>query len=157
MKKGKAVGVVYYPEPSCFNGHNGEVFFTDSDFLSCIREELPYKDATGFRYEVLAASPATRKAADDMLFDLIGEENPADLADYEKADMVYELCPNCDNEVGMSWNVAKHGYKAFCPFCGQSLMLCDECLNGEDETACSCDYDDETGLCHRCQSGEVAQ
>ena len=59
--------------------------FTDSkEYLDCIREELPYRDTTGFRYEVLTDDPAVRKAADDILFDFVGEENPHELADYRK-------------------------------------------------------------------------
>ena len=47
-------------------------------------EELPYRDTTGFRYEVLTDEPAVRKAADDILFDFVGEENPHELVDYRK-------------------------------------------------------------------------
>ena len=47
-------------------------------------EELPYRDTTGFRYEVLTDDPAVRKAADDILFDFVGEENPHELTDYRK-------------------------------------------------------------------------
>lgn len=63
---------------------NGDVIpYYDVDlFLDCIREELPYRDTTGFRYEVLTDDPAVRKAADDILFDFVGEENPRELADY---------------------------------------------------------------------------
>ena len=45
-----------------------DIFYDDADaFLDCIREELPYRDTTGFRYEVLTDDPAIRKAADDIL------------------------------------------------------------------------------------------
>ena len=65
---------------------NGDIIpYYDADpFLDCIREELPYRDTTGFRYEVLTDDPAIRKAADDILFDFMGEENPRELADYMK-------------------------------------------------------------------------
>ena len=65
---------------------NGDVIpYYDADsFLDCIREELPYRDSTGFRYEVLTDDPTVRKAADDILFDFVGEENPHELADYRK-------------------------------------------------------------------------
>ena len=60
-----------------------DIFYDDADaFLDCIREELLYRDATGFHYEVLTDAPAVRKAADDILYDLFGEENPRELADY---------------------------------------------------------------------------
>ena len=57
--------------------------FTDSkEYLDCIREELPYRDTTGFRYEVLTDDPVVRKAADDILLDFFGEENPYTLSEY---------------------------------------------------------------------------
>ena len=60
-----------------------DILHDDADaFLDCIREELPYRDTTGFRYEVLTDDPTVRKAADDILFDFVGEENPHELADY---------------------------------------------------------------------------
>ena len=62
-----------------------DIFYDDADnFLDCIREELPYRDTTGFRYEILTDDPAVRKAADDILFDFVWEENPHELADYRK-------------------------------------------------------------------------
>ena len=63
-----------------------DILYDDADaFLDCIREELPYRDTTGFRYEVLTDDPAVRKAADDILFDFLGEENPCELEDYTQA------------------------------------------------------------------------
>ena len=46
------------------------------DYLRTIREELPTRDVTGFRFETLTDDPAVRKAADDMTYDLYGEEEP---------------------------------------------------------------------------------
>lgn len=65
---------------------NGEVipYYDAEPFLDCIREELPYRDTTGFRYEVLTDDPAVCKVADGILFDFVGEENPRELADYMK-------------------------------------------------------------------------
>ena len=40
--------------------------------------------ATGFRCETLSDDPAVRKAVDDMICELYGEENPCTLADYGK-------------------------------------------------------------------------
>jgi len=58
--------------------------FTDAEaFLKCVREELPYRPTTGFRYEVLTDDSAVRKAVDDIVFDLYGEENPRQQEDYE--------------------------------------------------------------------------
>ena len=59
--------------------------FTDTEaFLKCVREELPYHPTTGLRYEVLTDDPAVRKAVDDIVFDLYGEENPCQLEEYQK-------------------------------------------------------------------------
>lgn len=62
-----------------------DILYDDADaFLDCIREELPYRDTTGFRYEVLTDDPAVRKAAADILFDFLGEENHCELEDYKQ-------------------------------------------------------------------------
>lgn len=72
---------------------------------------------------------------------------------------VTEVCPHCGSEVTLMWNVEADGYKAFCPYCGERLMLCDACLHTEDENGeCdgSCDYCRQTDSCkynlpHTCQ------
>ena len=70
------VGLVTYA-----SGENMK--FTDpQEYLRTIREELPMKDVTGFRFETLADDLAVRKAVDDMVYDLYGEENPRPLEDY---------------------------------------------------------------------------
>lgn len=57
--------------------------FTDATaFLQTIREELPYMATTGFRYELLTDDPDIRKAADDILLDFAGEENPRRACNY---------------------------------------------------------------------------
>ena len=50
--------------------------------MDCIREELPYRDTTGFRYEVLTDDPAVRKAVKDILFDFFDVEEPCEEEDY---------------------------------------------------------------------------
>ena len=65
------------------NGDTQE--FTDAEaFLKCVREELPYRPTTGFHYEVLTDDPTARKAVDDIVFGLYGEENPRQLEEYQK-------------------------------------------------------------------------
>lgn len=65
-----------------FVGDDG-ILYDDADaFLDCIREELPYRDTTGFRYEVLTDDPAVRKAVKDILFDFFGVEEPCEEEDY---------------------------------------------------------------------------
>ena len=56
--------------------------------LRTLREELPYHPTTGFRYETLTDDPEIRKAVDDMLYDLYGEENPRPLEDYGSSGMM---------------------------------------------------------------------
>lgn len=59
--------------------------FTDAEaYLQCIREELPDRPITGFRYETLTDVPTVRKQVDDILYDLYGEENPRTLEDYQE-------------------------------------------------------------------------
>lgn len=60
-----------------------DILYDDADaFLDCIRGELPYRDTTGFRYEVLTDDPAVRKAVNDILFDFFGVEEPCEEEDY---------------------------------------------------------------------------
>ena len=59
-----------------------EEFIDPQKYLQTIREELPYQATTGFRCETLTDDPAVRKAVDDMVYDLYGEENPRQIEDY---------------------------------------------------------------------------
>lgn len=61
---------------------------------------------------------------------------------------VVEYCPNCETEIEMRWDIESMGYKAFCPVCGNRLMLCDECQH-RTGGACTedCDYDTRTDTC----------
>lgn len=57
--------------------------YTDPQkYLQTVREELPCHAATGFRCETLTDNPEVRKAVDDMLCGLYGEENPRQIEDY---------------------------------------------------------------------------
>ena len=58
---------------------------------------------------------------------------------------VTEVCPYCEEEITMEWDVTNRGYKAYCPVCGSRLMLCDECQHGEP--GYSCNYNSETDTC----------
>ena len=66
---------------------NGDALqFTDAkEYLDCIREELPHEATTGFRFRTITQNPAVRKAIDDIVFDLYGEENPCNEEDYNLA------------------------------------------------------------------------
>ena len=60
-----------------------EIEYTDAEeYLQAVREELPYHATTGFHCETLTDDPQVRKAVDDLLCDLYGEDNPRPLEDY---------------------------------------------------------------------------
>lgn len=71
---------------------------------------------------------------------------------------VVETCPNCDREVTLVWDVRVEGFKAFCPYCGERLMLCDECQHRFDngEFTDDCDYNGYSDTCRfNCISNKV--
>lgn len=75
---------------------------------------------------------------------------------------VTEWCPHCESEITMTWDVESMEYTAFCPVCGELLMLCDECQHRTPEGRCTddCDYDSRTSLCrfnqnHKADNGNV--
>lgn len=51
-----------------------------------------------------------------------------------------EVCPNCDREVTLAWDVDHDGYRVFCPNCGEELMLCDACQHADDNPSGYCDF-----------------
>ena len=65
--------------------------------------------------------------------------------------MVVETCPHCESEIEMRWDTESRGYKAFCPVCGERLMLCDECQHSgpDGEYTGKCDFCTETDSCYR--------
>ena len=57
--------------------------FTDSKaLLQAIREELPFRSTTGFRFETLTDDPEIKKAVDDILLDFAGEDNSRRTCNY---------------------------------------------------------------------------
>ncbi|MDO4362095.1 MAG: hypothetical protein Q4C32_06040 [Eubacteriales bacterium] len=66
---------------------NGDVqeFSDAGSYIQCIREELPYRATSGFRFETLTDEPAVRKAVSDIIYDFYGMENPNQLEDYKTA------------------------------------------------------------------------
>ncbi|MBR1823282.1 MAG: hypothetical protein IJ779_03495 [Ruminococcus sp.] len=60
---------------------------------------------------------------------------------------VIEVCPHCDNEVWLFWDVEADGLHAFCPYCGKRLMLCSECPATHTDGGKGCDYDSTTDKC----------
>lgn len=74
-----------------------------------------------------------------------------ELAERQEPKMVTEVCPHCGHEVYMEWSTAANGYKAFCPYCGNKLMLCDECLHRSGWLCMDCDFDSKTEECRFCR------
>lgn len=63
----------------------------------------------------------------------------------ERTYIVTEVCPHCGAEVEIhGWDTDRNGFKAFCPYCGGRLMLCDECRHSE---CGDCNYDSVTDTC----------
>lgn len=57
--------------------------FTDPhQYLQTIKEELPFRNTTGFKHETLSEDPEIKKAVDDILLDFAGEENPRRTCNY---------------------------------------------------------------------------
>ena len=71
---------------------------------------------------------------------------------------VVERCSECDNEVILQWDTEIDGFEIACPYCGEKLMLCDECQHTilEDGEVHDCDWCADTKTCHRCKS-EIAK
>lgn len=65
-----------------------------------------------------------------------------------------EVCPHCDREVELRWNINDDGFKAFCPHCGKRLMLCDACKHRSGEYHDDCDYCSETDTCRFNKEGD---
>ena len=64
---------------------NGDVLeFTDPvEYVEKLREEIDFISTAGMKYETLTDDPQTRKAVDDIVCGLFGEENPRPLEDYQ--------------------------------------------------------------------------
>lgn len=58
-----------------------------------------------------------------------------------------EVCPHCGMEVELRWDINKDGFKAFCPYCGKRLMLCDACNHRYGYCSGDCDYCSATDTC----------
>lgn len=60
-----------------------------------------------------------------------------------------EVCPHCMQEVPVPNWAPSDGYLVYCPFCFESILLCDECMHAEDNPGRICDWDSTTGRCFR--------
>lgn len=53
---------------------------------------------------------------------------------------IVECCSLCDTENEIRWDVETEGYEAFCPHCGQPMLICSECMRAEDNKTNKCDW-----------------
>lgn len=110
------------------------------------------KEYIGQRGELMAEAAAALKRANERIGGACVQGSP-DVALAPELEwlpeLVTEVCPHCESEVTLGWDVEERGYKAFCPVCGGRLMLCDECQHrgpGGEHTG-DCDYNAETDSC----------
>lgn len=66
-------------------------------FVQVIKDELPYRPTSGFQYEVLTDDPQVRKAVDDILYDMFGEENPRQLSEYGLTEKGHKALLDAEN------------------------------------------------------------
>ena len=72
---------------------NGDVleFADPTEYVDKLREEIEFISSTGMKYETLTDDPQTRKAVDDIVYGLYGEENPRPLEDYKASTPTMEM------------------------------------------------------------------
>ena len=105
--------------------------------LDCVKNELDYDVLSTERDYCTKIFSDAANRIEALLCKIDGLE----------ANIVVEVCPHCDMEVEMKWSVEMFGYKAYCPYCGQRLMLCDECQHPNGKYEDNCDYCTETDSC----------
>ena len=124
--------------------------FQVTDLMGKTPHETIVNDVKGVRDAVAGITSAGK--AGDAIVGVVGYPGCSTVTDY----LVTEVCPYCESEIEMRWNVREQGYKAICPVCGNRLMLCDECRHrGSDGEYIpgGCDYDIRTETCHFNQAG----
>lgn len=62
-----------------------------------------------------------------------------------KTTKVTEMCPHCQNEVTVQWDVENGGYELYCPYCGFPIMLCSMCDARDGKV---CDWEEIKGCKH---------
>lgn len=62
---------------------------------------------------------------------------------------IIEMCPHCEHEIEMVWDTEKQGYQAYCPVCGNVIMLCSECQQQDIDGlgAPTCNWNCKTCSC----------
>lgn len=128
--------------------------------LESIREDIPmlddfvhtvdyadiHKNENELRNAGISTVDDLRSAVVDLLDRGLSKifTGAADTIEKLSAESIIEVCPHCENEIEMQWDINKRGYKAFCPVCGKRLMLCSECMNSG---AGGCDYNSKNDSC----------
>lgn len=60
-----------------------------------------------------------------------------------------EVCSHCMGENTVPDWAPSDGYRVKCSHCGESILLCDECMHALDNLDRNCDWDNTTGKCFR--------
>lgn len=60
-----------------------------------------------------------------------------------------EVCPHCMGENTVPDWAPSDGYRVNCSHCGESILLCDECMHSKDNPRHICDWDSECKTCFR--------
>lgn len=52
-----------------------------------------------------------------------------------------ECCPHCGHENEyLMWDATQDGYTVKCNYCGEEILLCDECFHADDNLSMRCDW-----------------
>lgn len=68
---------------------------------------------------------------------------------------IAEVCPHCDYENNIVWDVEEQGYVITCKGCGKKMMLCSMCGHYDENTEtwetdiCDQHVKGNTCFCHR--------
>lgn len=116
------------------------------DFVHTVDYTDIHKNENELRNAGISTVDDLRSAVVDLLDRGLSKifTGAADTIEGLSAESVIEVCPHCENEIEMRWDINKCGYKAFCPVCGKRLMLCSECMNSG---AGGCDYNSKDDSC----------
>lgn len=63
---------------------------------------------------------------------------------------VIEMCPHCETEIGVLWDIDTDGHGLYCPYCGNYIMLCSECPERDGEL--NCDWSEDGAANGKCCS-----
>ena len=122
-------------KPCPFCGADAALYVDDGVCVIC--QNCGAKSAT--RKDMLGSHGVVGNATASVIY----KWNQRAFGNMDTPEEVTEVCPHCENEITLHWNVKNRGYKAYCPVCGKRLMLCFTCHSNEYR----CDYDCKTDEC----------